>query len=63
MTLRQKMALTIIGMTMLPPFSGIVGEALFDAGEIVGLLGVLLPLGIIWALFHFRNQTRRLVQE
>jgi hypothetical protein len=63
MTPRQKMALTIIGMTMLIPFSGIVGEALFDAGEIAGLLSVLLPFGIIWAVFHFRNQARRLAQE
>ncbi len=63
MTPRQKMALTIIGMMLLVPFFGVVGEALFNTGEIAGLPAMLLPFGIIWAVFHFRNQARRLAQE
>src|SRR5262245_19650379 len=63
MTPRQKMVLTIIGMTLLIPFFGIIGGTLFGHGDLAGVPALLLPFGVIWAVFHFRNQARRLEQE
>lgn len=63
MTPRQKMALTIIGLTMLIPLFAVTGEVLFHNEEIAAIPAMLLPFGIIWAVFHFRNQARRLEQE
>jgi hypothetical protein len=63
MTPRQKMVLTIIGMALLVPISGVIGDALFNTGEIAFIPALLLPIIVPWAAFHYRNQGRRLAQE
>jgi hypothetical protein len=62
MTPRQKMALTIVGMLLLIPLFAMIGS-LFNFADIASVPAMLLPFGIIWAVFHFRNQARRLAQE
>lgn len=63
MSPRQKMALTIVGMALLIPLFAIIGNLLFHNEDIAAIPAMLVPFGIIWAVFHFRNQARRLAQE
>jgi hypothetical protein len=59
------MALTIILIVLSPALlgvlSGITGLDLF--GYLAGLVAVLMPLGIVWTVFHYKAQIRRLQQQ
>lgn len=63
MGLRQKRALTILAMLILPVVLTIIGEEVFNAGEIFSILFLLIPLGITWAVFHYKTQLRKLQEK
>jgi len=63
MGLRQKRALTILAMLILPVVLTIIGEEVFNAGEIFSILFLLIPLGITWAVCHYKTQLRKLQEK
>ncbi len=63
LALKQKRALTILAMVLLPPVLAILGEEMFNAGEFVAALFLLIPLGITWALFNYKTKLRRLQEQ
>lgn len=58
MTPRQKMVLAILCFVFLPPILGAL-----RMGPLAGIAGMLMVPGIIWAVFHFKAQERRLQQQ
>ena len=58
MTPRQKMVLAILCFVFLPGILGVL-----RMGPLAGLAGMLMVPGIIWAVFHFKAQERRLRQQ
>jgi len=63
LALRQKRVMTIMAMILLPIVMAIVGEELFNAGEVFSVLFLLIPLGITWAVYHYKTQLRRLQEQ
>jgi hypothetical protein len=65
LTPKQRMALTIILIILSPALlgvlAGITGMDLF--GYLAGLVSILMPLGIVWTVFHYKAQMRRLQQQ
>jgi len=62
-SLKQKMVLTIIFFAMSPAIFGTLGHALgldFVSHNLSGLSAVMMPLGIVWAVFHYRAKMKRL---
>jgi hypothetical protein len=63
LALRQKRILTILAMILLPVVSAIVGEELFNAGEVFAAMFLLIPLGVTWAVYHYKTQLRKLQEK
>lgn len=63
LALRQKRALTIMAMFILPVVLAIIGEEAANAGEIMSVLFLLIPLGVTWAVYHYKTQLRRLQEQ
>lgn len=63
LALRQKRALTILAMFILPVVLTIIGEEAANAGEIMSVLFLLIPLGVTWAVYHYKTQLRRLQEQ
>ncbi|MEK7831173.1 MAG: zinc ribbon domain-containing protein [Acidobacteriota bacterium] len=63
LALKQKRILTILAMILLPIVAAIVGEELFNAGEVFAVLFLLIPLGVTWAIYHYKTQLRRLQEQ
>ncbi len=63
LALKQKRVLTILAMILLPIVAAIVGEEVFNAGEVFSVLFLLIPLGVTWAVFHYKTQLRRLQEK
>jgi hypothetical protein len=65
LTPKQRMALTIILIVLSPAIlgvlAGITGMDLF--GFLAGLVGIMIPFGVTWAIFHYKAQIRRLQQQ
>ena len=55
----QKLALTIVGLLLMIPTLAIWAEAMGLGGEIVAIPSILLPGGIMWAIFHYKSVMRR----
>lgn len=58
MTPRQKMVLAILCFVFLPPIFGTLGLR-----PLAGIAGMLMVPGILWAVFYFKMQERRLRQQ
>lgn len=66
MTPKQRLVLTILLFVFAPAFFGVVGKALGAediAKGLAGISSVLMPLGIIWAVFRYKALMRRLQWE
>lgn len=61
MTPKQRMVLTIMGFVFAPAILSVIGERL-GLQELAGIPAVFIPIGIVWAVFHYKNQMRRLQQ-
>ncbi|MGH9799245.1 MAG: hypothetical protein ACRD82_02690 [Blastocatellia bacterium] len=63
LALKQKRIMTIMAMILLPVVFAIVGEELFNAGEVFAVMFLLIPLGVTWAVYHYKTQLRRLQEQ
>lgn len=63
LALKQKRILTILAMLLLPVVAAIIGEEAFGVGEQLSVLFLLIPLGITWAIYHYKTQLRRLQEK
>ena len=63
LALKQKRILTILAMILLPVVCAIVGEELFNAGEVFAAMFLLIPLGVTWAVYHYKTQLRKLQEK
>lgn len=61
MTPKQRLVLTILFFVFAPAVMGVIGEA-FGLGDLAGIPAVLIPIGIVWAVFRYKNEKRRLEQ-
>jgi hypothetical protein len=59
LTPRQKLSLTIVLMLLAPALLGLLSEAFGLPEELIGIPAVLLPVGILWAVFHYKAVMRR----
>jgi hypothetical protein len=58
---KQKMVLMIVMLAMSPAIFGVLGGVTgmgFLFGRLAGLSAVLMPLGIIFTIFHFKGRIR-----
>jgi hypothetical protein len=65
MTPKQRLTLMILAFIFAPGFMAIISEAagLRDFGEgLTALLGFLMPIGIVWSVFRYKAEMRRLRQ-
>lgn len=63
LALKQKRILTIMAMILLPILLAIVGEEMANAGEVFAATFLLIPLGVTWAIYHYKTQLRRLQEK
>lgn len=63
LALKQKRAMTILACAILPVVLTIIGEEAFNVGDILAATFLLIPLGITWAIYHYKTQLRRLQEE
>ncbi len=65
LTPKQRMALTIILIVISPALLGLLaGITDLDLfGYLAGLVSILMPLGIVWTIFHYKAQMRKLQQK
>ncbi len=63
LALKQKRILTIMAMILLPIVLAIVGEEMANAGEVFAATFLLIPLGVTWAVYHYKTQLRRLQEK
>ena len=62
-TPKQKMVLAILCLVFLPGMVAIMTDPFGVDGFFVPLAGLLMCVGIPWAVIHFRNQARLLEQQ
>ncbi len=55
----QKLILTIIALVISPAVFAILAEMLGLDGTIAAFPSVFMPIGIIWAIFHYKSVMRR----
>lgn len=63
LALRQKRILTILAMLLLPIMAAIIAEEAFNAGEVMAVFFLLIPLGVTWAIYHYKTEMRRLQEQ
>ncbi len=61
-TPQQRLVFTILFFVFLPGFLGMLGS-LIGLGELAGVGGVLMPFGILWAVFRYKNEMRQLQMQ
>src|SRR5262245_16789305 len=54
LTPKQQMVLTIMLFVFMPGLFGVLGQ-LVGWHQLPGIPGVLVPLGIVWAVFRYKN--------
>jgi zinc ribbon protein len=59
LTPKQQLVLTIMLFVFMPGLIGVLGN-LVGWEQLAGIPGVLMPLGVVWAVFRYKNQMRRL---
>lgn len=63
LALKQKRILTILATILLPIIGAIIAEEVLFAGEAFAVLFLLIPLGVTWAIYHYKTQLRRLQEQ
>ena len=63
LALKQKKVMTMLAMIILPIVFTIIGEEMFNAGEVLAATFLLIPLGIVWASFRYKTDLRRLQEQ
>ena len=66
LTPKQQLILTILLIVFSPAIFGVLGDVIGlhkIAGGLAGIAAVLTPIGIVWAVFHYKAQLRRLRQQ
>src|SRR3989442_964541 len=61
MTPKQRLVLTILFFVFAPTMLGIIIESI-GLKQLAGIPSVLIPIGIVWAVFHYKNRMRLLQQ-
>jgi hypothetical protein len=62
LALKQKRTLTILSVCIAPVVFAAIVNGVFNVGDMAGIPFLLVPLGIVWAVFHYRMQLR-ILQE
>lgn len=55
----QKLALMIVLMLLSPALLALLAEAFGAPAELVAIPAILMPAGILWAVFHYKAVMRR----
>lgn len=63
LALKQKRTMTMLAMCILPVVLTIIGEEMFNAGEVLAALFLLIPLGVVWASSRYKVELRRLQEQ
>ncbi len=63
MALRHKRTMTVLAMLIAPVVLTIIGEEVFNAGEVMAILFLMIPLGVMWAVSRYRVQLRQLQEQ
>jgi len=59
LTPKQRMTLTIMLVILSPAIFAVLGKSLGLPPGIASIPAVLMPVGLIWAVFHYKAQVRR----
>jgi hypothetical protein len=62
----QRLTLTILFFVFAPAIFGVLGKVLGMADlarGLAGISGVLMPIGVVWAIFRYKAHVRRLQQQ
>jgi zinc-ribbon domain len=62
LTPKQQLVLTIMLIVFAPALFGLIGEQI-GVPQVAGIPAILMPLGIVWAIFRYKNQHRRLREQ
>jgi hypothetical protein len=62
LTPKQQLVLTIMLFVFTPALFGVIGQQI-GVPDLAGIPAVLMPLGIVWAVFRYKNQQRRLREQ
>jgi hypothetical protein len=63
LALKQKRTLTILSVCIAPVVLAILGSEVFRMDDLAGIPFLLVPIGIVWAAFHYKTQLRRLQER
>jgi zinc-ribbon domain len=63
LALRQKRILTILSVCIAPIVFAIIADEAFGLGDLAGIPFLLVPVGIVWAMFRYKMQLRRLQER
>jgi zinc ribbon protein len=63
LALKQKRIMTILAICIAPVMIAILGQEFFKLGDISGIPFLLVPIGIMWAVFRFKLKIRQLEEE
>lgn len=63
LALKQKRILTILSVCTAPILFAIIADEVLKLGDIAGIPFLLVPIGIVWAMFRYKMQLRRLQER
>lgn len=63
LALRQKRILTILSICIFPIFIAILANSIPGVDDLAGLPFLFVPIGITWAMYHFKIKIRKLEEE
>src|SRR5262245_8402105 len=63
MTPKQQLVVTILLLAFAPAIFGVLGGSIGIGGGLAGIASVLMPIGIVLAIFRYSYQKRHLKQQ
>ncbi len=63
LALKHKMVLTILSVCIAPILFAVIANEMFKLDDLAGLPILLVPIGIVWAVFHHKTKLLRLQEE
>lgn len=63
LALKQKRVFAILSVCIAPVVFAVLADEVFKVGDIAGIPFLLVPLGIVWAVFRYKMQLRRLQEQ
>lgn len=63
LTPKQQLIFTILTFVFIIPVVAVISEILAINADLAALPAIMLPLGIIWAVFRYKTQMRRQQQQ